>query len=50
MRDAEGIERRGQGQIPEPQGKARVFGKDKQEDRTLSPLICTSRDHRLVFC
>jgi len=33
----------------EPQGKARAFGKDKQKDRTLSPLICTCRDHRLAL-
>ena len=41
---------RARGAVPwEPQGKARAFGKDKQEDRTLSPLICTSRHHWLIF-
>ena len=33
----------------EPQGKARAFGKNKQGDRTLFPLICTSREQRLNF-
>lgn len=45
----EGIEKGARAVPCEPQGKARVFGKDKQGDRTLSLLICTSRDHRLVF-
>lgn len=50
-RDGEWRSRKGgAGVAPwEPQGKARVFGKDKQEDRTLSLLIFTSRDHWLVF-
>lgn len=47
-----GIEREGQGQIPEShKAKPEPLAKTntKKKDRTLSPLICTSRDHRLVF-
>lgn len=43
-----GIER-ARAALREPQGKARALGKDKQEDGTLCLLICTSRDHPLVY-
>lgn len=46
-RGARGRMEAGKGYVPwEPQGKARAFGKDKQQDTlrlSLLPLICTSR-------